>query len=62
MEFPNAKDTLDKEIQCSKHMLCMNAGMERAMNSENVGTRIMENGAPDQKYGLWRLSGAKQPF
>jgi hypothetical protein len=40
----------------------MNAGMERAMNSENVGTRIMENGAPDQKYGLWRLSGAKQSF
>jgi hypothetical protein len=27
----------------------MNARMERAMNSENLGARITENGALDQK-------------
>jgi hypothetical protein len=31
----------------------MNAGMERAINSENLGARIMGNGALDQK--IWAL-------
>jgi hypothetical protein len=38
----------------------MNARIERVMNSENLGARIMENGALDQKMWLWKLSGAKQ--
>jgi hypothetical protein len=31
----------------------MNAGMERATNSENLGAKIMENGALDQN--IWAL-------
>jgi hypothetical protein len=31
----------------------MSTGMERAMNSEKLGARIMENGAMDQK--IWAL-------
>jgi hypothetical protein len=37
----------------------MNARIERVMNSENLGTRIIENGALDQKMWLWKLPGAK---
>jgi hypothetical protein len=40
----------------------MNARIERAMNFENLGTRIMENKALDQKIWLWKLSGAKRSF
>jgi hypothetical protein len=32
------------------------------MNSENFGARIMRNGALDQKYGLWKLTGVKWSF
>jgi hypothetical protein len=31
-------------------------------NSVNLGTRIMKNGALDGKYGLWKISKAKQYF
>jgi hypothetical protein len=54
-EFPNAKHTIDKQIQCGKQLLCKNAGMETMMNSETLDTRIMENRALDQKYGLSKL-------
>jgi hypothetical protein len=40
----------------------MNARIEIAMNSENLGARIIENGALDQNIWLWKLSGAKQSF
>jgi hypothetical protein len=40
----------------------MNAGMERAMNSENLGARIMENGALYQKIWALKVLGAKQSF
>jgi hypothetical protein len=36
----------------------MNARMERVMNYENLGTRIMENGALDQKVWLFEVLGA----
>jgi hypothetical protein len=35
----------------------MNARIERAMNSENLGARIMRNGALDQK--IWVLEACK---
>jgi hypothetical protein len=36
----------------------MNTRIERAMNSENLGTRITENGALDQKiWGLEAFGG-----
>jgi hypothetical protein len=40
----------------------MNAWIERMRNSVNLGTRIMKNGALDGKYGLWKISKAKQYF
>jgi hypothetical protein len=40
----------------------MNARMERAMNYENLGTRIAENGALDQKIWALELAGAKWSF
>jgi hypothetical protein len=40
----------------------MNARIGRVMNFENLGTRIMENKALDQKIWLWKLSGAKRSF
>jgi hypothetical protein len=35
----------------------MNARIERAVNSKNLGTRIMRNGALDQK--IWDLEALK---
>jgi hypothetical protein len=40
----------------------VNAGIERAMNSKNMGARITENRALDQKIWLWKLLGAKWSF
>jgi hypothetical protein len=40
----------------------MNAGMERAMNYENLGAIIMGKRALDKKIWLWKLSGAKWSF
>jgi hypothetical protein len=40
----------------------MNARIERVMNSENLGARIMWNGALDQKIWLWKLSRVKWYF
>jgi hypothetical protein len=40
----------------------MNAEMERAMNSESLGTRITENGALDQKIWAFKVLGAKWSF
>jgi hypothetical protein len=40
----------------------MNARIERVMNYENFGARIMKNEALDQKIWLWKLLGAKWYF
>jgi hypothetical protein len=40
----------------------MNAGMKRAMNPENLGTRIMWNGALDQKIWALEACRGKQSF
>jgi hypothetical protein len=40
----------------------MNAGMQRAMNSKNLGARIAENGALDKKTWAFEVLGAKWPF
>jgi hypothetical protein len=37
----------------------MNARIERAMNSENLGARIIENRALDQKIWALEAFGAK---
>jgi hypothetical protein len=37
------------KYNAANNLLCMNARIERAMNSENLGTRIKRNGALDQK-------------
>jgi hypothetical protein len=37
----------------------MNVEMERAMNSENLGTRITENGSLDRKIWALEVLGAK---
>jgi hypothetical protein len=50
MEFPNAKHARQpNKYNAAKQLLCMNVGIERAMNSENLGARITENRALDQK-------------
>jgi hypothetical protein len=40
----------------------MNAGMESAMKSENLGTRIVENGALNQKIWAFEVLGVKLSF
>jgi hypothetical protein len=40
----------------------MNVIMERAMNSENLGARITENGALDQKICAFEVLGVKWSF
>jgi hypothetical protein len=41
------------KYNAENNLLCMNARIERAKNSENLGLRIEENGALDQK--IWAL-------
>jgi hypothetical protein len=38
-------------------VVCVNAGIERAMNSENLGARITRNRALDQK--IWALEACR---
>jgi hypothetical protein len=52
-KFPNAKHIIDQINTMQQQLLHMNAGIERAMNSKNLGTRIMENGSLDRK--IWGL-------
>jgi hypothetical protein len=40
MEFPNARYTIGKKNNATNNLLCMNARIERAMNSEKLGARI----------------------
>jgi hypothetical protein len=40
----------------------MNAEMERAINYESLGARIMENKALDQKIWAFEILGAKLSF
>jgi hypothetical protein len=40
----------------------MNAGMERLMNSKNLGARNAENGALDQKIWALEVLGANWSF
>jgi hypothetical protein len=40
----------------------MNARIERAMDSENLGVRIMRNGALDQKIWALEAFGGKTIF
>jgi hypothetical protein len=40
----------------------MNAGMESAMKSENLGARIVENEALNQKIWAFEVLGAKLSF
>jgi hypothetical protein len=40
----------------------MNAGMERAMNSKNLGARIAENGALDKKTWAFEVLGENGLF
>jgi hypothetical protein len=37
------------KYNAANNLLCMNARIERATNSENLGARITENGFLDQK-------------
>jgi hypothetical protein len=60
MEFPNAKHARQpNKYNAAKQLLCMNVGIERAMNSENLGARITENRALDQKIWASEVLGAK---
>jgi hypothetical protein len=40
----------------------MNAGMERVMNSKNLGARIMRNRVLDQKIWDFEVLGGKTVF
>jgi hypothetical protein len=62
MEFPNAKHTIKNRYNAANNLLCINARIEGAMISENLGARITKNRALDQKIWLWKLSGAKRSF
>jgi hypothetical protein len=37
------------KYNAASNLLCMNARIERAVNSENLGARITKKGALDQK-------------
>jgi hypothetical protein len=49
---------MDKKYNAANNLLCMNARIERAINFENLGARIMQNGALVQKIrGLEAFRG-----
>jgi hypothetical protein len=44
------------KYNAANNLLCMNARIERATNSKNLGARTTK------RYGLWKLLGAKRSF
>jgi hypothetical protein len=62
MEFPNAKHTIKNRYNAANNLLCINARIEGAMISENLGARITKIELWIKRYGSGSFQGQNGLF